>query len=304
MRVWFIVFVLVAAAPVPAVAADSGCEYPNVMFVVDKSGSMSDPTDLNPSGDSKYEIALATIERALSLYGGKVRFGLTMFPWGDDDCGPGEILVAMDYDTSGSITGKMRAEESQPQGSTPIAATLFALAAEPSFLDASRRSFVLLLTDGEDTCASDADSPVKAAGDVFSKGTAVFVIGFGSGVDPVTLEAMASAGGTANAAQADGYFKADDAATLDVALTTIMESATAEVCDGRDNDCNGIADDVPPKRCSKCGIVGEQVCEAGEWTGCLDEMGVEITIDNPGCRNDSGGGFGDKGCACSSIVLE
>ncbi|MBI5529139.1 MAG: VWA domain-containing protein [Deltaproteobacteria bacterium] len=304
MRKPVMVLAVIAAASGPASGAGPDCEYPNVMFVVDKSRSMSDPVDASSTAGSKYQIALGAVERALAMYGDKVRFGLTMFPWAGE-CGQGRVFVPTDYGTAASIVSEMKNQAAQLDGATPIAGTLYALVSEPSLMDTSRRSFVLLLTDGTETCSPDYDGPTNAAATLRTAGSAVFVIGFGSAVDPETLEAIAAAGGTSAAEKTQNYHEADDAATLDAALVSMIEFATAEVCDGRDNDCNGAADDIAPKRCvALCGAAGEQLCEGGEWTECLDETGAVITASSAACKSGGSSGFGDSGCSCAVLTLE
>ena len=116
----------------------------------------------------------------------------------------------------------------------------------------SERSFVLLLTDGMETCQDDPASPCKlnnwsegdAAKDLLdSYDIRTFVIGFGEGVDVPTLTGIAASGGTG------AYYQADDLATLSSAFEAIAAEASKEVCDGEDNDCNGLTDDVPDILC-------------------------------------------------------
>ncbi|MGI5860874.1 MAG: hypothetical protein ACOX6T_02330 [Myxococcales bacterium] len=56
-----------------------------------------------------------------------------------------------------------------------------------------------------------------------------FVIGFGSGVDPATLDQMAVAGGTARTGSARRYYEASDSASLTAAFDAIATVAAGEL---------------------------------------------------------------------------
>src|SRR5437879_13734645 len=58
-----------------------GGRCPNVMIVLDRSGSMvADPEgNLQPWGPSKWEISQDAVSQILSVYGDQVPFGLEMF---------------------------------------------------------------------------------------------------------------------------------------------------------------------------------------------------------------------------------
>ncbi len=103
-----------------------------------------------------------------------------------------------------------------------------------------------------------------------------YVIGFGKvqwfngpqgrtlSMDPVALNAMAQAGGTGK------YYQADDAQQLRNAFATIVKNVgtTKEVCNNKDDDCDGkIDEDVREKCYGACGV-GERVCKRGVWGPC------------------------------------
>ena len=70
----------------------------------------------------------------------------------------------------------------------------------------------------------------------------------------------------------------------------------AELCDGKDNNCNGNTDDGVKRPCrNACGL-GEEVCVGGQWKVCnAPKPGTEVCGD--GKDNDCDGTV-DEGCEC------
>src|SRR5689334_13089975 len=66
----------VAALALPALASAGKC--PNVMLVVDRSGSMLDPPD-DGSNVSKWLLTQAAVQRMVSQYGDRLPFGLETY---------------------------------------------------------------------------------------------------------------------------------------------------------------------------------------------------------------------------------
>ncbi|MBK9036410.1 MAG: VWA domain-containing protein [Myxococcales bacterium] len=188
---------------------------PNVLIVLDRSGSMGTAI----GGVSKWQIAVTAIQNLLASHGNQVRFGLDLYePPAGGSCAAGAIVVGVGPTDATAISNALAG--TGPGGLTPIGSTLAALATYPGLHDPARENYVLLLTDGEETCSGDGIGAATA----LRNGTPeikTFVVGFGSGVDATFLDAVATAGGTARVGGPPYYYQADDAMSLNDAFDAI-----------------------------------------------------------------------------------
>ncbi len=114
-------------------------------------------------------------------------------------CEEGEVLVSPNVGTAGAIDLAMDPEATLLCRSTPIGAGLdTAVTHLAGVRDPIRGQYVLLVTDGQDTC--NTPDPVASVQALAADGVSTYVVGFdasGTGVDPATLNNMACAGRTA-----------------------------------------------------------------------------------------------------------
>lgn len=185
---------------------------PNVLIVLDKSGSMGS------GAGSKWETAKTAINNLLTTYDGAIQFGLSLYP-SDSSCGTGTVNVAVGPSMGSAITTTLNATTAS--GSTPTGPTMNAMVTYAGLEDATRENYMLLITDGSENCGNPT-SPT-AATSLISETPSVktFVIGFGSGVNATALNDTAVAGGTALANGPPYYYQADNAAQLQMALDAI-----------------------------------------------------------------------------------
>ncbi|HWM84676.1 MAG TPA: VWA domain-containing protein [Kofleriaceae bacterium] len=191
---------------------------PNVLIVLDRSDSMDDPV----GGVSKWNIARSALTQILSTYGERVRFGLSMYASvtnpGGTACNPGDIDVDIGDNTAQAIQNAYTSTDAETN--TPIGSTLQARVGYAGLADTAHPNFVLLLTDGAETCAGNGEAAVTALRNQTPE-VRTFVVGFGDEVDQNALNDMATAGGTALPAN-PGYYQADDAQALSDAFESII----------------------------------------------------------------------------------
>ncbi|MEW5855718.1 MAG: vWA domain-containing protein, partial [Myxococcota bacterium] len=196
----------------------------NVMIIQDKSGSMAD--------SSKWNSAKLAINNMLSQYASQLRFGLALYPRvGGNDCSAGQVEVPL-ATTAGDNTADILdlLNQVNPWGNTPTMETLNVLAANAQTLGLranDRQNIILLITDGQPNCSDNENTgtgTISALENLHQQlGIAVYVVGFGNGVDPDILNDMATAGGVPRPG-VQRYYRADNEQQLQEALDAIGTS--------------------------------------------------------------------------------
>jgi hypothetical protein len=190
---------------------------PNLLIVLDRSDSM----DQSGGGDSRWNIARAALDQILADHGDNVRFGLDMFA-SDNSCAAGHINVDVGVGTAGAISSAYMGTNAQ--SGTPIRATMNALKNYGGLKDNQHPNYVLLITDGEESCSGWFDPPPSAPVQQLRNQTPsvkTFVVGFATSADSEQLNDMAVAGGTALPGPTK-YHRANNATELSDALSAIL----------------------------------------------------------------------------------
>ena len=274
--------------------ADQDCIPSDMLLVVDYSGSMS--------SNNKWSHASAAFNDVLSTFGSKLRFGLIMFS------SNAQLRVSVNKGTAGSIRGILNS--TRPTGMTAMVCALnLAYTHFQSVIAAdqhkNRRRYVLLITDGmPNNCGSNPVPSVAKLRQVASGGrqydVKTYVIGFGSGVNGSMLTNMAKTGGTSK------YYQASNRTNLRSILQSIALNASTEICDGKDNDCDGSVDEGLARSCysGPSGTAGKGACKTGSsnciggvWRSCSGE----VVPAKESCNNkdDDCDGSVDEGLARS-----
>jgi len=145
---------------------------PNLYFVVDRSGSMTEP--LSGSPYSKYQNARVAISVMLRAVGHRVRYAAAIYPalLNPDGCAPGMELFSLSAGDSPKYAARgengpvlesllLLLGSYPPAGGTPTAATLREL--EPKILGLEgKKTYIVLMTDGAPNCNRELRCGVDA----------------------------------------------------------------------------------------------------------------------------------------------
>jgi hypothetical protein len=147
----------------------------SVLFVVDRSGSMScnappiqtvescnaDPKRLDPSQPTRWDITGGALEDAFAgLSGSAASIGLSLFST-DGYCGVDSLpIVGLDAINPAHLSALSSALQSaQPAGGTPIVGSVISAYHHlHEELHASGNRYVVLITDGEESCGTAGDA--------------------------------------------------------------------------------------------------------------------------------------------------
>lgn len=219
---------------------------PNMIVVLDRSCSM---TNVVSQGMTKWDIAVAALNKLTTDYNGKIRFGLTLFPdTVGGNCGQGAIPIPIGTGNEAAIqtllTSALAANDPNfPDGPcvTNIDTGVQQASTDPALNDVDRKSFLLLITDGKQAgCSAAGGDPgtLMMITDLYQmRQVGTFVVGFGSGVDVAQMNQFAVAGGVPNPDPTNDFYDASDQASLDAALTIIASQTLS---------CDFALDKVPP----------------------------------------------------------
>jgi hypothetical protein len=216
---------------------------PDILIVLDRSGSMKDKIDGTTcnggcGADSKWTQMTDALNLFTPTVEGSVNWGLKLFGSSSSGCDvTGSAEVAPKIMNAAAI--KTSIGKTTPGSSTPTTAAVTKAAAYLAGVNDSNPKFILLATDGMPTCGSAACAPgtvtgnqnqcddanaiaaVKSVHD--SMGIDTFVIGIGTanGGGDATLTAMAQAGGHPRSAT-PAYYSVQSAAELTDAFKAIV----------------------------------------------------------------------------------
>ncbi len=219
----------------------SQCDPPDMLIVLDRSDSMGASPGTGSDGGalpSKWTLAVQAVDAITAApTDTQLRYGLEVLPKASGLCGTGEPLVPIDLGQGATIASTL-AKTPLVYG-TPIGGAL--QLAETTLGAAKvtgRDQFVILVTDGAETCSTNGPVPVVQA--LAAAGVKTYVVGFGGAVDKALLDDMACAGMTAtgfstnckktsagyvsNGTTNTLYFSALDGTSLKKALATIAGS--------------------------------------------------------------------------------
>lgn len=226
LRRWICVALVGAVGVLTAPATAQGIagqqdevEYAPTMLVLDGSGSMA---EADPAGGSKMAAAKRATHTVIDLAPDGSRMGLTVYGTktgssaADKAAGCRDVTVLRKVDELDKASLNAAVDGVAPRGYTPIGTTLRTAAGA---LPKEGPRAVVLVSDGEDTCAPP--DPCDVARELAQQGTELVVHAVGFGVDDkaraqLTCVAQAT-GGT--------YTDAPDAESLEDTLPRVVVNA-------------------------------------------------------------------------------
>ena len=215
---------------------------PNVMVLLDRSGSMSE--SIGEEG-KKWHIAKDALGKILTAFKGKIRFGLAPFSaCNGQQCSPGTIEVPVGDDIAPIEDFLTSADDDYLCESglyeTSIGGSLGGVGHASTWKDAGREHAIVLITDGKGAQCEPVGGPAPdAAADLVGLTPSVrtFVVGFTQdpdNVDAQELAAIASSGGTKQ------HYLATNTVELEQALDSIGGTAALSCT-------HTLEDNVPPE---------------------------------------------------------
>ncbi|MBX3271780.1 MAG: VWA domain-containing protein [Sandaracinaceae bacterium] len=276
-----------------------------VVFVVDRSGSMAFGFDGLPAGrgESRWEILERALGAALEAFDERVSVGAKFFPTQTMRAteGPCDVLEGLDVDVGpGRAPGILtQFRRYTPFGGTPVGpATRVALDALLARADERRSQFIVIATDGAPTCGGSAVrevvEAVRAARD--DHGIDVYVVGISSAPGEVDLlNQLAISGGRPRpSTEARRFYDARDPELLGTLLGEIARDLARCV----------FAVPVPPREDDVVEVsVGgmtvphDPTRESGwDWTG---PGRAQISLFGAACDRATGGAAVRANIACA-----
>tara|TARA_R110002096_G_scaffold436021_1_gene665164 strand:- start:12665 stop:13648 length:984 start_codon:yes stop_codon:yes gene_type:complete len=258
---------------------------PDIMLVLDKSGSMGEPL-VNGSSTSKWDVMRNAMASIVANNGANVNFGLMMFP-SNNDCGVSDPNVTPALNNVGPILNQMN--NTGPSGRTP---THQSLQKARDYFDGQPVNpdgrIVILATDGLPVCSSINQS-VDVIESLVQRSIKTYVLGFGFGnADVSGMLEMAIAGGT------NQLYSADSPDELNLALDSILGDVTIPSCEFALQQTPSNADDI------NVVINGVELNRDDPNGWAYDEATKTITLNGAACESVQTGGTDgievDLGC--------
>ncbi len=196
---------------------------PDIMIVLDRSGSMGDRLTNNNS-TSKWDVIRPALTNVIAATETSVNYGLMLFP-SNNSCNRGTVQAAPTLNNGASILSVVNGVG--PDGGTPTHQSLDEVRNYYANIPANPDGRVVLLaTDGLPTCNSSTGAAVNSVTALRNQGISTYVLGFGFGnVDVSGLQQMANAGGT------NQVYSADSPQQLQMALDAILGDITVPSCE-------------------------------------------------------------------------
>lgn len=222
---------------------------PDLLIVLDRSGSMSSPIPtFPPNFTPKWNIMRDALKSLVMQTQDNIRYGLMEFPTNDDCAVTSALRVPIDLGQSPEIN--MYFANRSPNGNTPADAALRAALAHYQSIPVNPEGrYVLFATDGEPNCTTPegaaAPNTVAAVQALAAAGIKTYVLGFGGGfVTGTVLNDAALAGQVPRPGGPPHYYAANNAAELQTVLGQIAGGVIVPSCSYQLASLPPVPDDV------------------------------------------------------------
>lgn len=214
VKLLFSLFFMLSSLIICCQGNASANAYPEVMFILDASGSMWGKT----GGETKIDAARKVMSVIVPSLPPEVKTGLVLYGHRKKgDCSDIEMVIPSGSDRAGIISA---VKNLNPKGMTPIADSIKMVAEILKGREAE--TTMILVSDGEETCNADPCGVVKALKQSGIK-FILHVVGFGvDGKTDAQLRCLAQEGG-------GEYFSANDASSLLAALEVVKKEVVQKV---------------------------------------------------------------------------
>ena len=264
----------------------------DMLIALDRSESMAQSNLWRPMGDALRQVTAQTE--------GSVNFGLLTFPFTNEECSPGDILLDVAPNNAAAIGAVVGggADDVRTAYGTPTAESLRVAKTYLDSIDDGHDKFVLLATDGAPNCNSNLDATTcrcsvggscmenwwclddadttAAAAELSNAGYPVYVLGIGDSMQwEDVMNSIAAAGGTGE------YIPADSSQFTDVLMDIVGGILSCDF----DVDWSTLSDDVnrdPDKVNLYCKQTAEEPTNNDLATG-------NVIPQNSGCANGANG---------------
>jgi hypothetical protein len=224
---------------------------PDLLIVLDRSGSMSSPIPMFPPNfTSKWMIMRDALNALSAEFDDNIRLGLAEFPTNDDCAADAGAAVRVPIDLGQAPEIMQYFATRSPNGNTPAMLGLQAALTYYNSIAANPAGrYVLFATDGEPNCAADAATAsaqtVAAVQALAAAGIKTYVLGFGGGfVDDSVLNMSALAGQVPRAGGPPHYYAANNATELQNVLDQIAGGIIVPSCSYALASAPPVPDDV------------------------------------------------------------
>jgi len=199
------------------------CLSPEVLFLVDRSSSMS--------AGGRWDFTRAALLDVADRFGALARLGVRAFPGVADGCAAADL--APPAFANRDAFERIAAPDQLAQ--TPIAAAFEGVL--DAFGDPDEGEAVVLITDGDETCQEELAALTQVEL-LRRRGVRTFAVGISQQANGELLGRIAAAGGTVRVGL-PGWYLVREAAELEAALSDVFDRLEVCACLPADRACEG-----------------------------------------------------------------